>query len=143
MGWAMAVPYATYSTRPGSIDGLFDSRRSLLIGTGTYDRRSLHFAIAAGERNGRRHDEKIELNAQFERTDYAVMQPQGDRQGSRHAGVAALSLIVSEGFLFPSRVCQSPHLTTRQYARLVNRWVAMVGRGDSLDPPRPAQALES
>ena len=36
----------------------------------------------------------------------------------------------SEGFLFPSRVRQSPHLTTRQYARLVNRWVAMVG----LDP---------
>jgi integrase len=35
-----------------------------------------------------------------------------------------------EGFLFPSRVRQSPHLTTRQYARLVNRWVAMVG----LDP---------
>jgi len=33
-------------------------------------------------------------------------------------------------FLFPSRVRQSPHLTTRQYARLVNRWVAMVG----LDP---------
>jgi integrase len=27
-------------------------------------------------------------------------------------------------------VRQSPHLTTRQYARLVNRWVAMVG----LDP---------
>jgi integrase len=33
-------------------------------------------------------------------------------------------------FLFPSRVRQSPHLTTRQYARLVNRWVARVG----LDP---------
>jgi hypothetical protein len=31
---------------------------------------------------------------------------------------------------FPSRVRQSPHLTTRQYARLANRWVAMVG----LDP---------
>jgi len=30
-------------------------------------------------------------------------------------------------FLFPSRVHQSRHLTTRQYARLVNRWVAMVG----------------
>lgn len=27
----------------------------------------------------------------------------------------------SEGFLFPSRVRRSPHLTTRQYARLVNR----------------------
>ena len=36
----------------------------------------------------------------------------------------------SEGFPFASRVRQSPHLTSRQYARLVNRWVAMV----ALDP---------
>jgi hypothetical protein len=28
-----------------------------------------------------------------------------------------------EAFLFPSQVHQSPHLTTRPYARLVNRWV--------------------
>ena len=35
-----------------------------------------------------------------------------------------------DGFLFPSRVRQSPHLTTHRQARLVNRWVAMVG----LDP---------
>jgi hypothetical protein len=34
-----------------------------------------------------------------------------------------------DGFLFPSRVHQLPHPTTRQYARLVNRWVAMVGLG--------------
>ena len=30
-----------------------------------------------------------------------------------------------EDFLFPSR--RSPHLSTRQYARIVNRWVELVG----------------
>ena len=35
-----------------------------------------------------------------------------------------------DGFLFPRRVHQLPHLKTRHYARLVNRWVAMIG----LDP---------
>jgi len=35
-----------------------------------------------------------------------------------------------EQFLFPSRVSQSPHLSTRQYARLVESWVAAIG----LDP---------
>jgi integrase len=33
-------------------------------------------------------------------------------------------------FLFPSRVHDSPHLSTRQYARIVKRWTASVG----LDP---------
>ncbi len=32
-----------------------------------------------------------------------------------------------EDFLFPSRVHQSPHLSTRQYARIVDRWVDDVG----------------
>jgi integrase len=31
------------------------------------------------------------------------------------------------GFLFPSRFRRSPHLSTRQYARIVNRWVDSVG----------------
>jgi integrase len=31
------------------------------------------------------------------------------------------------GFLFPSRFRGSPHLSTRQYARIVNRWVESVG----------------
>ena len=35
-------------------------------------------------------------------------------------------------FLFPSRMCSSPHLSTRQYARIVNRWVASIG----LDPQK-------
>jgi len=33
-------------------------------------------------------------------------------------------------FLFPSRVTESPHLSTRQYSRIVGSWVASIG----LDP---------
>jgi integrase len=33
-------------------------------------------------------------------------------------------------FLFPSRVSESPHLSTRQYSRIVGSWVASIG----LDP---------
>lgn len=36
----------------------------------------------------------------------------------------------SEDFLFPSRVHESPHLSTRQYARIVDSWVREIG----LDP---------
>ncbi len=36
----------------------------------------------------------------------------------------------SDQFLFPSRITKSPHLSTRQYARLVKSWVAAI----SLDP---------
>ncbi len=36
------------------------------------------------------------------------------------------------GYLFPSRVHDRPHLSTRQYARIVNRWVASIG----LDPQK-------
>ena len=35
-----------------------------------------------------------------------------------------------KGFLFPSRIHNRPHLSTRQYARIVNQWVASIG----LDP---------
>jgi len=35
-----------------------------------------------------------------------------------------------DGYLFPSRVHASPHLGTRQYARMVDGWVAKIG----LDP---------
>ncbi|PMS15734.1 integrase [Trinickia dabaoshanensis] len=34
-------------------------------------------------------------------------------------------------FLFPSRIHASPHLSTRQYARLVHRWVASIGLDDT------------
>jgi integrase len=36
----------------------------------------------------------------------------------------------SDNFLFPSRVHASPHLSTRQYARIVDSWVGEIG----LDP---------
>jgi integrase len=32
-----------------------------------------------------------------------------------------------EHSLFPSRLAQSPHLSTRQYARIVHQWVAAIG----------------
>jgi len=35
-----------------------------------------------------------------------------------------------EEFLFPSRVSESPHLSTRQYSRIVGAWVGSIG----LDP---------
>jgi integrase len=36
----------------------------------------------------------------------------------------------SEDFLFPSRIHGSPHITTRQYAWIVEKWIASIG----LDP---------
>jgi integrase len=33
----------------------------------------------------------------------------------------------SDAYLFPSRFRRSPHLSTRQYARIVNRWLESVG----------------
>jgi integrase len=32
-----------------------------------------------------------------------------------------------DGFLFPSRIHSSPHLSTRQYARIVRGWVREIG----------------
>ena len=36
----------------------------------------------------------------------------------------------ADEYLFPSRITKSPHLSTRQYARIVDHWVASIG----LDP---------
>lgn len=33
----------------------------------------------------------------------------------------------SDEYLFPSRLSRSPHISTRQYARIVHQWVAAVG----------------
>ena len=38
--------------------------------------------------------------------------------------------LLADEYLFPSRITKSPHLSTRQYARIVNHWVASIG----LDP---------
>ena len=42
----------------------------------------------------------------------------------------ATAHLKSEHFLFPSRVSESPHLSTRQYSRIVASWVTSIG----LDP---------
>jgi integrase len=33
----------------------------------------------------------------------------------------------AEQYLFPSRLARSPHVSTRQYARIVHRWIAAAG----------------
>ena len=38
-----------------------------------------------------------------------------------------LATLRSDSFLFPSRIHESPHLSTRQYARIVNDWVEEIG----------------
>ena len=38
----------------------------------------------------------------------------------------------SSGFLFPSRIRESSHLSTRQYARIVSRWVRSIGLDETL-----------
>ena len=49
------------------------------------------------------------------------------------AWIRLRSLDTSE-YLFPSRIHRLPHLSTRQYARIVNQWVASIG----LDPHKYA-----
>lgn len=41
-----------------------------------------------------------------------------------------LARLAPDAYLFPSRVTKSPHLSTRQYARIVAGWIASIG----LDP---------
>ena len=43
-----------------------------------------------------------------------------------------LRSLAAGGYLFPSRIHSRPHLSTRQYARIVNQWVESIG----LDPHR-------
>ncbi|RYF55890.1 MAG: integrase [Comamonadaceae bacterium] len=52
--------------------------------------------------------------------------------GTREALLKWIKLggLKSEDFLFPSRIRSSPHLGTRQYARLLDHWVVELG----LDP---------
>src|SRR5438552_3074806 len=33
----------------------------------------------------------------------------------------------SDQYLFPSRLAKSPHISTRQYARIVHQWVSAIG----------------
>ncbi len=42
-----------------------------------------------------------------------------------------LAKLQSGNALFPSRIHDSPHLSTRQYARIVHRWVSGIGLDDT------------
>ena len=42
------------------------------------------------------------------------------------AWIAQVHLCPGE-YVFPSRMTRSPHLSTRQYARIVKKWVALIG----------------
>ena len=42
------------------------------------------------------------------------------------------SAVSGTDYLFPSRIASSPHLSTRQYARIVERWVSDIGLDLSL-----------
>ncbi len=39
----------------------------------------------------------------------------------------SLAQLKAIGYLFPSGVRRSPHLSTRQYARIVDAWAALIG----------------
>ena len=52
-----------------------------------------------------------------------------DTRNAVSAWIAKANLKL-EQYLFPSRLKNSPHISTRQYARIVHRWVASIG----LDP---------
>ncbi|CAB3772215.1 hypothetical protein LMG29739_06218 [Paraburkholderia solisilvae] len=66
--------------------------------------------------------QKTQRSVQFEITEHT-------RQ-SVEAWIAARHL-KSADYLFPSRIHTSQHLSTRQYARLVHRWVASIGLDDT------------
>ena len=77
--------------------------------------------------------------------DQATGAVRGDRPdpGGPH-GLARQGEAASGDYLFPSRQRQSPHLSTRQYARIVKGWITLLGedwaRGASIAStpwPRP------
>ena len=53
---------------------------------------------------------------------------------SRNSVEAWLPTLRATGsrYLFPTRIHASPHISTRQYARLVHRWVKSVGKTGNL-----------
>ena len=65
--------------------------------------------------------QKTQRPVQFEITEQT--------RGSIAAWIAKAQLTPVQ-YLFPSRVHESPHISTRQYARIVDTWVASIG----LDP---------
>jgi integrase len=66
--------------------------------------------------------QKTQRPVQFELTEQT--------RDSAEAWIRTAGLSQSD-FLFPSRIHGSPHLSTRQYARLVHRWIASIGLDDT------------
>ncbi|MFM0397288.1 tyrosine-type recombinase/integrase [Paraburkholderia phytofirmans] len=66
--------------------------------------------------------QKTQRPVQFEITEQTRM--------SVEAWMRAAALL-SGDYLFPSRIHDSPHLSTRQYARLVHRWIRAIGLDDA------------
>src|ERR1700761_2579163 len=66
--------------------------------------------------------QKTQRPVQFEITEQT--------RDSVEAWIKAAALVPGD-FLFPSRLCASPHISTRQYARVVHRWVASIGLDDT------------
>ena len=54
-------------------------------------------------------------------------------EGTRESVLAWIrrSSLRSDDYLFPSRLCGSPHVSTRQYSRMVHGWVGEIGLDDS------------
>lgn len=66
--------------------------------------------------------QKTQRPVQFEITDQT--------RDSIEAWIEARGLKAAD-FLLPSRLHTSPHLSTRQYARIVHRWIASIGLVDT------------
>jgi len=66
--------------------------------------------------------QKTQRPVQFELTEQT--------RDSAEAWIRTARLSQSD-FLFPSRIYGSPHLSTRQYARIVHRWIASIGLDDT------------
>jgi len=50
-----------------------------------------------------------------------------DQTRNAVAAWIAKANLKSEQYLFPSRLRNSPHISTRQYARIVHRWISSIG----------------
>ncbi len=74
--------------------------------------------------------QKTQRPVQFEITD--------ETQESTATWIKAKNLR-SGDYLFPSRIHESPHISTRQYLRIVQRWVV---RGSTQPPTAPTRCAE-
>jgi hypothetical protein len=72
--------------------------------------------------NGTVMQQKTQRPVQFEITERT--------RASAEAWIKAAELSTGD-YLFPSRIHSSPHLSTRQYARLVHRWIGSIGLDDT------------